>query len=339
MKLLETYPAHQFRATWQNSQFRSLKDNLPINHCLAVHDYSENYQCKDSVEIQSRYFQKTEVSIHVSVIYRHAVLELDGFDSFENDPRIVSELFFVISPDVQHDQYFSFTVQKLVKQYLESISYPVEVMHEYTDGCPSQYKSKNCLGIISNICEELKYDTFIRNYFETSHAKGVQDASGGYLKSQLDLAIFRGSVVIQSAHDVYMYCQNNLQDTKSETCKRRIFRYVGEIDRSINKIFKPVHGIRTVHQVQSSKGKPGKLTIRPLSCYSCDQCLCGKYRNCKNTDISSNAITIRKGTGCAMENQDPTTTGSVTDMVARGTVFAVYTDETEDYYVLQVCYD
>ena len=65
-------------------------------------------------------------------------------------------------------------------------------MHEYTDGCASHYKSMNFFGIIFNICDELSYDTFIRNYFETSHAKGVQDASGGYLKNQLDLAVFRG---------------------------------------------------------------------------------------------------------------------------------------------------
>ena len=212
-------------------------------------------------------------------------------------------------------------------------------MHEYTDGCACQYKSKNCFGIISNICEELNYDKFIRNFFETSHAKGVQDASGGYLKNQLDLAVFRGSFVIQSAHDVYMYCQNNLQDTKSETCKRRIFRYVDKIDRSINTIFKPIHGIRNVHQVQSIKGSPGNITIRPLSCYSCDPCFCGRYIDCENTDISTTALTVRKCTDCAEEDLPPAPIGTVTDLVSRGIVIAVYTDETEGYYVLQVFND
>ena len=36
----------------------------------------------------------------------------------------------------------------------------------------------NGFGFIKNICTEHDYDLFIRNYFETSHAKGPQDAAG-----------------------------------------------------------------------------------------------------------------------------------------------------------------
>jgi hypothetical protein len=36
-----------------------------------------------------------------------------------------------------------------IKQYLDSISYDVNVMHEFTDGCLSQYKSRHCLGDLS----------------------------------------------------------------------------------------------------------------------------------------------------------------------------------------------
>jgi hypothetical protein len=55
--------------------------NLLPNHCVVIHDYSENYGCKEKFELQQTYFQRTEVSIHVSVIYRHAILEVDGVES------------------------------------------------------------------------------------------------------------------------------------------------------------------------------------------------------------------------------------------------------------------
>jgi hypothetical protein len=42
---------------------------------------SKNFKCKEQTEIQSDYFQKQEVSIHVTLIYRHAMLNADGVQS------------------------------------------------------------------------------------------------------------------------------------------------------------------------------------------------------------------------------------------------------------------
>ncbi|CAC5424453.1 unnamed protein product [Mytilus coruscus] len=202
--VLDHFAGHQFRAYWQNAQLKSLKENLPQNNCIVIHDYSENYACKERVEVQSTYFQRTEVTIHVSIIYRHSVLEL-GVESFPDDPCIVTEHFFVISSDEKHDQCFTSKVQSLVKEYLDSISYNVNVFHEFTDGCPVQYKSRNCFGTLRNICVENNYDLFVRNYFETSHAKGPQDAARGLIKNHVDLAVLRGSAVVQNAHDFFNY--------------------------------------------------------------------------------------------------------------------------------------
>ncbi|CAC5398871.1 unnamed protein product [Mytilus coruscus] len=124
--VLDDFAGHQFRAYWQNAQLKSLKENVSQNNCIVVHDYSENYACKERVEVQSTYFQRTEVTIHVSIIYRHSVLELDGVKSFPDDPCIVTEHFFVISSDEKQDQCFTSKVQSLVKEYFDSISYNCE---------------------------------------------------------------------------------------------------------------------------------------------------------------------------------------------------------------------
>ncbi|CAC5362538.1 unnamed protein product [Mytilus coruscus] len=142
-ELLDKFAGHQFRAQWKNAQLKCLKENLLPNHCIIIHDYSENYGCKEKFELQQTYFQRTEVSIHVSVIYRHAILEVDGVESLPDIPCSITEHFFVISPDEKHDQFFTQKVQTLVKEYLDSIRYDVKVIHEFTDGCPVQYKSRN----------------------------------------------------------------------------------------------------------------------------------------------------------------------------------------------------
>ena len=61
-ELLYKFAGHQFCAQWQNEQLSSLR--------------------KFVAELQQTYFQRTEVSIHVSVIYRHAILEVDGVESY-----------------------------------------------------------------------------------------------------------------------------------------------------------------------------------------------------------------------------------------------------------------
>jgi hypothetical protein len=68
------------------------------------------------------YFQKLEASIHVTLIYKHALLELDGVESTNENPKVITEQCFVISDDDKHDQHFTHFVQKQVSEYLKSIS-------------------------------------------------------------------------------------------------------------------------------------------------------------------------------------------------------------------------
>jgi len=51
------------------------------------------------------------------------------------------------------------------------------------------------MGVSTYLCQQHGYKMFTRNYFETSHAKGPQDAAGGLLKCQLDIAVMKGHVI------------------------------------------------------------------------------------------------------------------------------------------------
>lgn len=119
--LLQTYPSHQFRAKWQNQQLRDIVENLPIGHTVAVHDYSENYTCTMQDQIQSLYFSQVQASIHVTILHRHALLNVDGIQSTEENPSIITEHIFVISPDCKHDHHSVHSARKLMDGYLKQI--------------------------------------------------------------------------------------------------------------------------------------------------------------------------------------------------------------------------
>ena len=81
-------------------------------------------------------------------------------------------------------------------------------MHEFTDGCASQYKSRHCFGDLSFGKVDFGYE-IIRNYFETSHAKGVQYAAGGSIKNQADMQLL-GERKLFKTHMVCMISVLNI---------------------------------------------------------------------------------------------------------------------------------
>ncbi|CAC5423669.1 unnamed protein product [Mytilus coruscus] len=189
--------------------------------------------------------------------------------------------------------------------------------------------------MLTDICSKHGYELFIRNYFETSHANGSQDAAGGFLKNQVDMAVFRGNEIIQSPADFFKYCGKHLKDTKSLYCKRRKFRYVESIDRDTIS-FKPVPGIRSLHQVFSSLDD-ANLTLRYLSCYSCENCLVGTYKDCIHNSIGSKAtipIVVENNRTRYSGPAESTENYEMEDLIPLGTILAVYTDEADSNYDL-----
>lgn len=83
-------------------------------------------------------------------------------------------------------------------------------MHEFCDCCAAQYKSRHCFEDVCDSVAKFSYVELIRNFFETSHAKGPQDAAGGFLKIQADLAVVREQHIIQNAEDLYKFANENL---------------------------------------------------------------------------------------------------------------------------------
>ena len=109
------------------------------------------------------------------------------------------------------------------------------------------------MGDVSYSCSDFGYSKVIRIFFETSPARGPQDAAGGFIKKEADLAVIRGTHAIQSLRDLFDFAQSNLSPTAdSSKCSRRLFRYVDSVNRDRDRNFLPVKDNRKNHQVRSS---------------------------------------------------------------------------------------
>ena len=128
---MEKFPRHQFNGTWQNKQAKHIMKQQPEGYIVLVHDFSEHYRCSTQKEIQSCYFQKTEVSLHVTIIHRYELKE----DGKVDTGAVIQEQFFVITSDLKHEHHFTYHVQKLIIDYLRGIKCPIKTIHEFTDVC------------------------------------------------------------------------------------------------------------------------------------------------------------------------------------------------------------
>ena len=148
-----------------------------------VYDYSEGYNCRQQDRLQSEYFDVAKVSPHITILYRHAVESMDGKPSTEEDPHIVKEQLFVISDDEVQDHAVH-KVQELVKSYVEdTLEIRINKMHEFTDGCAAQYKSRNCVRDIS--CCLADFGFLIQRSFLKHHTPKVSRMLQGQILSSL----------------------------------------------------------------------------------------------------------------------------------------------------------
>lgn len=183
-------------------------------------------------------------------------------------------------------------VQELINSYLtRDVKYNILKMHEFTDGCSAQYKSQHCFGDLS--CSLADYGYLIQhNFFETSRAKGEQDAAGSHIKQKVSQAVLQRTATITNARSVHEFLLQNFSlpaaSSFSSRVKRRIFFYVpasgeGAIQRNRpGRQFITLKGIMKFHCVKMLPQQE-KLLVGLRSCY-CVNCVLEDQPNCLNKD-------------------------------------------------------
>ena len=198
-ELLATYPVHSFMARWQRDQLDNLLENLPFGHVVCVHDYSEGFACRQQDEIQSEYFDVAKVSLHVIILHCHAIQAIDGVESTEEEPHPIKEHVFVISDDPIQDQDSIHKVQELIETTWPKI---LVTMSLRCTSLPMVVRPSTNPVIVLVTSPALLLTLPSKSsaiFFETSHAKGEQDAAALHVKQKVSQAVLRRTATMNSA--------------------------------------------------------------------------------------------------------------------------------------------
>ena len=284
---------------------------------------------------------------------------IDGVKSTEENPHLIKEHIFVISEDPVQDHDSVHTCQALIAKYLLDISCEVDRMHEFTDGCAAQYKSRHCVGDLS--CSLADFGFIIqRNYFETSHAKVEQDAAGSHVKRKVSQAVLTRSATINSAKAMHKFLTAKFTQPAASSftarrnivqLKRRVFLDVpgkGEgavIRNRPGRKFKEVKGIRKMHCIKSGSEQE-EVLARQHSCY-CISCILDDEENCSNKawlDDWKEVLVSRDGSVATTRQTtqefglDQGTASHIADLAVKGSTVAIAADDDPmyDFYLLKL---
>lgn len=248
--MLFRFRRHIFNIRWQCKTYRQLRENLKKNECLLHVDFSENYSCKYSQEIQSVHFggSHQQARLHAGVLYTAA----------EDSP--VS--FCSISPSKQHDPPAIWAHLSPVLDMVRE-RYPlINRLHVFSDGPATQYKQKKNFYLLSKEPFKKGFKDISWNFFEASHGKGAPDGVGGTLKRSADKIVRHGGD-IPNAEAMFHQLRNIGTSVK-------LF-FVGEddVERKVNEMmdvppFRPVKGTTKIHQVISLS--TGTIKYRDITC-------------------------------------------------------------------------
>ncbi|CAH0552477.1 unnamed protein product [Brassicogethes aeneus] len=180
------YMLHFRNIIHQYNFFNKIKTDL-TNDTVIIHmDFSENYQCKYSQEVQSAHFggSKPQVSLHTVVIY-YLCPE-------SNSVRPIS--CCSISDNLRHDSIAIYAHLQPIFTKVRQLVPHVKIVHFQSDGPSTQYRNKKMFNILANhISKDLKAEKVYWHFSESGHGKGAPDGIGAAVKQLADALVARGS--------------------------------------------------------------------------------------------------------------------------------------------------
>lgn len=247
---------HQTRVV-RKIKIDMLHQRSGLLHC----DFSENYLCKYSREVQSAHFggSKAQLSLHTSVFY------------YKNKDDCVTtehKSYCTISENLRHDPALICAHLKPVIDHIKAnLVSDIKTFHILSDGPSTQYRNKNMfLLLVEYLSVELDAEEIYWHFSESGHGKGAPDGIGGCLKRTADRQVGLGRD-ISNIKDLISCLQENVQAT---TIIYIDDTHLPVIEDKIKKTeVKPFKGTLRIHQIAWHKSEPNIIHARRLSCVSC----------------------------------------------------------------------
>ncbi|GBN26713.1 hypothetical protein AVEN_56150-1 [Araneus ventricosus] len=167
---MKSFKKHVFNIQQQYKAFRMCINNLEENEAVVHIDFSKNYNCKLSVEVQSHHFSGSRNQVRL-----HAVSE-----------------------NLRHDAAAICIHLKPIFQELLVQVPQLETVLILSDGPSTQYKNKKLFYLLGTfVTKEIGAPRCVWHFSETSHGKGAPDGVGGDLKHTADNIIAQGHIIGQ----------------------------------------------------------------------------------------------------------------------------------------------
>ncbi|RXM31255.1 hypothetical protein EOD39_7188 [Acipenser ruthenus] len=175
--LLNKFRRHSFNIKQQFAYCREMKKSLSPNECLLHVDFSENYSCNYSSEIQA---------VHFTTIPAITAVKFKLYTSLPPTSKQHYTLEFCTLAQKQTlCALFSPSKQKAPPAIWEHLSpildhvktkYPsVSVLHFFSDGPCTQYRQKGNFYLFSTELHKKGFAAGTWNFFEAIHGKGAPD--------------------------------------------------------------------------------------------------------------------------------------------------------------------
>ncbi|CAF3187029.1 unnamed protein product [Rotaria socialis] len=165
---------------------------LKVGTVICQVDYSENFTLVNQDQIQSAHWSNQQVSIFTA----YAWMSNSGGEGYS---------FGFVADSAKHDKYCVITcLENLVEEIINIMSDVNEIIF-FSDGAARQFKNRYVIQHLTTMMD--KFDiNFSRNYFTSSHGKGIVDSIGGTLERLVWMEIMTG-VICSSAKEFVDICR------------------------------------------------------------------------------------------------------------------------------------
>ncbi|XP_052243392.1 uncharacterized protein LOC127853150 [Dreissena polymorpha] len=212
-------------------------------------DFSENYACKYSDEIQSMHFggSRNQLSLHTGVIYlRDEVIPICTVSDFlRHDPAGIWAHLTPILKYVTEDRN------------LTSI-------HFISDGPTTQYRNKNNIYLWGHKIAEYGFKKSTWNFLEAAHGKGAADGVGAAVKRAADQQVILKKNDITCAKDFFQLFSGG---TSTSTVKMFLVEEneLKKGDAELPSDLRPIPSTMKIHQMIIEG--PDSFATRVVSCF------------------------------------------------------------------------
>ncbi|XP_033736384.1 uncharacterized protein LOC117324573 [Pecten maximus] len=244
-KDIQKVTRHIFNIRHQYQSLRFLRDRMNHEEIIMHIDFSENYNCKYSSEIQSMHFgaSQRQISLHTGVAYvaEKTFSFCTASDCLKHGPAAIWAHLHPVISNLKEES-------------------GAKRIHFISDGPTTQYRNKHNMYFFSQKIYQYGFEGGTWNFLEAAHGKGAADGVGAAVKRLADRSVLVTGKDIMSASDI--------KGLASET-KVSLYTIseedISNIEADIPSNIKPIPKTMQIHQLVTKTR--GNVLHRVLSCF------------------------------------------------------------------------